>query len=561
MKTTAARSLLLVLTLAGAARADWGKDINAGAGPALIEAAAPRLVALVRAPEAERAARSAAYVRDHGLAHLEAWKRCRNPELRPLFYLLAAHPDWKVRHRALYALEYYGGSEVLDLALALLDHEERRLREKAAITCIKLWDGRKPPLILGERLAKETDFHVFQCLVALSKRVKGRLPIERVHQEHVVTRRDGLRLTPFLSGMNNAKQVAPAYAAVAKARQGGGSAVKLPPADRWVHPLMDYGEEVVKGTSLQPFANLRQNGTVYHVGQDVGACMDGAGYYAPAEGIVKLVHSGSDMGTLIVLEHHLGDKQVVNGVYMHGGDTVFVKAGERVACGQLLGTMGMSYSIENGGHFAHLHYGLYPGPFSMTHNYGYRPVKAGLADWYDPEAFFARWVDLTQPLVPDLPLFTDSSFFAKIRTLVEGGQYGKAYAAAQKARADGVAAHGWPDLLPLLEAAPGKALGRVEKLRVAGYPAEAQRQLKAFATACRGIPGAQRLAETLASWAQDDAFKRDLKAEKDFLSTRRRATKARDAEKRRALWQKLLEKHAGTPLEGRIKEQLERAGG
>ena len=68
---------------------------------------------------------------------------------------------------------------------------------------------------------------------------------------------------------------------------------------------------------------------------DVGASLDGAGYYAPADGVVKLVHSGSDMGTLIVVQHHLGNKATVNGVYMHGGDTVFVKAGERVTCGSV----------------------------------------------------------------------------------------------------------------------------------------------------------------------------------------------------------------------------------
>ena len=56
-----------------------------------------------------------------------------------------------------------------------------------------------------------------------------------------------------------------------------------------------------------------------------------------------------DMGTLLVVQHLLEDGRLVNAVYMHGGDTVFVKPGERVACGQLLGTMGLSFSAENGG--------------------------------------------------------------------------------------------------------------------------------------------------------------------------------------------------------------------
>jgi murein DD-endopeptidase MepM/ murein hydrolase activator NlpD len=66
-----------------------------------------------------------------------------------------------------------------------------------------------------------------------------------------------------------------------------------------------------------------------------------------------------------------------------------VKAGDRVAAGQLLGSMGLGFSFENGGHFAHLHFGVYPGPFQPRHNYGYKPASEGLSDWIDPAAFLA----------------------------------------------------------------------------------------------------------------------------------------------------------------------------
>jgi murein DD-endopeptidase MepM/ murein hydrolase activator NlpD len=550
-------AFVLALWVSAPAAADWGKDINPGAGPALIEDAAPRLAAIVKATPGEREGLIAAYVKEHGLADLEAWKRFRNPELKPLFLALARHDSWKVQHRALYALEYYGGADVLELAISVLEHEERRLREKAVITCIKLWDGRKVPDVVPRRYLGDPDFHVRRCFAALMSRARKKLPCVKVQEEHVVERDDGLRWTPFLSGMNNARKVAPDFTAKVNARQGGGSAAKLPAAARWVRPLLAYGEEVVGGTSLQPFANLRQNGTVYHLGQDVGACMEGVGFYSPADGIVKLVHTGSDMGTLIVVEHPFRDKQVVNGVYMHGGDTVFVKAGERVVCGQLLGTMGMGYSIENGGHFAHLHYGLYPGPFSTTHNYGYRSVKAGLADWHDPAAFFDRWVDLTAPLLPELPPLGRAH--AKMLPYVEKGQYGRAYAVAVKARDAGAGGRGDPDFVAMFEAVPGKVLERVDKVRAAGYPADALRQLKALAAGCKGIAGAEALAQRHAAWAKDPAFKADLKAEKDFLAARKKAAKAKDKAKRNALWQKLLDKHGDTALAARIKEELERS--
>ena len=45
---------------------------------------------------------------------------------------------------------------------------------------------------------------------------------------------------------------------------------------------------------------------------------------------------------------------------------------------------------------------MYPGPFSMTHNYGYKPVASGLRDWYDPRRFLAHWIQRTKPLMPSL---------------------------------------------------------------------------------------------------------------------------------------------------------------
>ena len=135
---------------------------------------------------------------------------------------------------------------------------------------------------------------------------------------------------------------------------------------------------------MEPFANLRQEGTVMHLGQDAGACLDGAGiYYAPAEGIVAWIQLGGDAGTTLVILHQLPGGRLVNGVLMHAGDRGLRPGGDRVAPGQLLATIGLSFSIENGGRFAHLHYGLYPGSFDPRHQYAYRPAASGSDGWLD----------------------------------------------------------------------------------------------------------------------------------------------------------------------------------
>ncbi len=520
--------ILILCTLAG-----WGKDINPGAGPQLLNLVAEDLAKLRKGEIALDA-----FLAAHGEKRIEALKRFRNPDLLPLFLRLLESPDWKVQHRALFALEYYRDPAAIDAALPLLQHPHRRLREKAAIALIKLWDGRKPPADWEGVRGREGDFHVRACFDALALRFAGRLPVERVHEEIRETGQRGLLLAPFTSGLDRATTKV--------SRTGAGSASKLPPSPLWNYPLLGYGEEEVEGTSLQPFANLRSGGSVYHTGQDVGACLDGSGYYAAADGVVKLVHSGSDMGTLIVLEHLLPSRELVCAIYMHGGDTVFVRAGDTVACGQLLGTMGMSFSVENGGHFAHLHYGLYPGAFDMGHNYGYRESSKGLDDWIDPARFLPQWVERTRPLVERLrPL---CRAVERIGVQLSRGEFARAYEAAVRVREraqPGSEEHvDATYLADMAASAPKSALARATRIRDMGYPGDARDELRAQGSALRGIPGADALAKALGEWEKDPLFAKALKGEPQVA----RALRAGDREK----LARLLAEYGDTCLAARL---------
>ena len=275
-----------LLLLSAVASAQWGRDINEGMGEQLIRSVREDLAAIVKAPEDRRGRLIKAVIEAHGRERIEALKRFRNPELKPLF--LRLH-DEKLEHRALYVLEYYGAKEAVPKAWELLSHPHRRLREKAAISLIKLWDGSGPADALDSRLRDEKDSHVRRCLEALALRKRGKLVVDKVANEYVRTDSDGLMLTPFLSGMNNLGKVAPGLKLKGDGRTGKGNAKRLPPASRWTTPILGYGQEEVSGVSLQPFGNLRANGTVYHTGQDVGACLEGAGFYAIADGYVKFV--------------------------------------------------------------------------------------------------------------------------------------------------------------------------------------------------------------------------------------------------------------------------------
>lgn len=569
--------LVLPLCLAAAlaapsADANWGADINAGTGVALADSVRADLVAIVQAREADRDALVKAFAAGRAAGAIEAVKRFRNPELRPLFHALLGHEDWHVVHRALLALERFEDGAAVAPAFRLLSHAEPRIREKAAITCLRLWDraGKATPegaaAAVADLLAKEGDPHVRACLEALAARVGKRATVDIVSEEVRVTTPDGLVWTPFLEGMETAARVAPAHASKPVARSAGGSAGKLPVAKRWTTPLLGFLREEVEGTSLQPFANLRNGGQTYHTGLDVGACLDGAGLYACAQGIVKLVHSGSDMGTLLVLEHHVSEKEVATLLYMHAADVVFVKAGDTVEAGQLLGSMGVGYSFENGGHFAHLHFGAYPGPFSMLHNYGYKPVAAGLADWYDPAVVIPDWIARTRSPVDDVGPVPDS--LRAVAASVRDGKYAKALAdldALAKGDAVPAADRGEADRIRASIAGAGAAVvERAKAQRAKGFPSAAHQILTKDAFLLASVPGGDEPAKTAAAWDSDPAFKRDLAAESKFeraLAAEGPLLAKRDAAKVKALWGDVARDVAGTCLEARAEAKAKAAGG
>lgn len=561
VKIARALAVVPLVLLATSAAADWGNDLKPGNGEKMIRDVQADLLQIVQAPPAEREERVASFLERGGKYTVEALKRFRNPELAPLFRALLNHSDWHIQHRGFLALEALGDpAAVLDRAWQALDHPERRIREKAAITCIVVWDGNPPPVDLDALIAGEHEFHVRRCLEALKARVAGTLHVERLSQEVVRTLDDGLVLAPFLRGMDTLAQAAPGVTPTPVTREGKAGSHGAP-ADRWTTPLMGYGEEEVPVSELQPFGNLSATGSVVHAGQDVGACMDGAGIYAPAAGVVRRIHTGDGRGTVLVVEHELPGGRLVHGVYLHAGATVFVQAGDPVECGQLLGTIGLGFSVENGGVLAHLHYGLYPGPYDPHHAYAARPASAGLADWYDPAEFLASWEERTRPVVP--LLFAPSEALEGAARKANHGDFARAYDEALRLREHADRrSDAWANADEIVQAvrqAPRSGIRRAQALVDGGYPREALSLLEGLFSACKGMPDAEEIEKILDGWKDDDAFKLALKGQSKVEAAEKKALKERDPAKVVSMWEKLLEKYRGTCLEERIQQQLDRA--
>ena len=292
----------------------------------------------------------------------------------------------------------------------------------------------------------------------------------------------------------------------------------------------------------------------------MGACLDGAGYYAPAAGLVKLDPRGQRDGDACSSSStSCPGGRLLNGVYMHGGDTVFVQPGDLVRCGQLLGTMGMSFSIENGGHFAHLHYGLYPGAFDMRHNYGYKPVSAGWPTGTIPRRSCRRGssarrrrstssTPLSKALVSATPRRTRASTGARTRSDEAARRRRSAKRRVGRCGRDRAGRQGG--------ATPGHPTGGGAGRR--RIPEGSLAFLKNLRAACKGMPGAEKIEEQLEEWKDDDDFQLALKGQSKVAAAEKKAVKERNPAKAGRCSRSSSTSTGDTCLEARIREQLER---
>ncbi|MBI2921220.1 MAG: M23 family metallopeptidase [Planctomycetes bacterium] len=565
--------LLLFLSLAAtpAAAADWGVDAIPGAGPSLLKNAREDLAKILKAPEKDRGALAKDLVERKGPQLVEVLKRFRNPELRPVVVAMLQSQDWQIAHRGLLMAEAFDDKTLLPDAWKLLGHERARMREKAAIACIKLWDaevGRKisggdAALMLGGMIEREKDPHARTCLLGLKAAMAGKLGGVWVNPEFVVTLEDELKVAPVVEGFAKIGETAPGWRREREPQRAERGAESMAAAAKWTSPVLGWTAEEILSTGRLAFSAQARSGSAYHAGVDVAACLDGAGLYAIAEGVVRLIRTGGPEGTAIVVEHSLGRGELVNAVYLHAGDAVFVAAGDKVACGQLLGTVGMSFSTMNGGVTSHLHFALYPGPFDEARLNEEVADLAGIGAWLDPKAWLEARVEESKSPV-EIPTQLNPAFEG-VERLMEKAEYGRAWGEAMKIVAgkgvDEAMRSSAQRVTEAIRKGAQEVIGRAQRKREAGYPQEAMEILKSWAPEFRGCPPGTDIENTMAVWPRNEAYKKEVTASKEFTAAEMRVKtlqeKGAAKEEIRAVWEGLLKKFGETYVKERIQRKID----
>ncbi|HYF48861.1 MAG TPA: M23 family metallopeptidase [Planctomycetota bacterium] len=148
------------------------------------------------------------------------------------------------------------------------------------------------------------------------------------------------------------------------------AATEYPAATKLLPPLRDYFDPKRKSYGL--FMGQKQSifDNSVHIGDDCGWQKELRTIVSIGPGLVRQVSYIPTWGHLVVIEHRFADGQRFCSLYGHLSPFLLVKPGDVVSAGQKIGSIGRQLSSDNGGYFAHLHFGIHSGPYSHAKEAG-----------------------------------------------------------------------------------------------------------------------------------------------------------------------------------------------
>ena len=141
-------------------------------------------------------------------------------------------------------------------------------------------------------------------------------------------------------------------------------------APELIPPVRDYFD-----AKRRSFGHIEKDadnvfGGLAHVGEDVSWQQDHQTVVAIANGLVRHVSCQASWGFMVIIEHCHPSGERFCSLYAHLGPYVCVAPGESIQMGQKIGSIGRSFSYENGGYFSHLHFAIHLGWFWQIYRTG-----------------------------------------------------------------------------------------------------------------------------------------------------------------------------------------------
>ncbi len=143
-----------------------------------------------------------------------------------------------------------------------------------------------------------------------------------------------------------------------------------PVAGTLMAPVRDYFDPARASYGYYVPKEAKVFGNSVHVGDDVAFYRDGLAVVAIGSGVVRRAGCVQSWGYIVIIEHRAPGGSKFCSLYGHLGPFVHVVPGDVVEKGQKIGALGRSYTWENGGYGAHLHFGIHRGEFLQVYPAG-----------------------------------------------------------------------------------------------------------------------------------------------------------------------------------------------
>lgn len=288
-------------------------------------------------------------IKEYGYIGIENLIRYHEEELKDVFISLLKHKNFYVQYKTLYALRRYHD---IDLQILKPYLKSTNLYLKDMALSFYTENGKKKDIpVLNRVLKNENNIYIKSSLEYLKNKWDKSWTLLFPDFHYYWDKSNLKKVRYYKSGdsIENYKQ---------KYSQFYFKNENIPVADSFVPPIIGYLDEFIfKGRRI----SFGVGGHKKHAGDDCGWFREGASVYAIGAGVIRLIHHSPDWGFLMVIEHKTIKGHYLCSIYGHLSKKIYKRAGDIVKKGEKIGTIGLSYSIENGGYGAHLHFGICKG--------------------------------------------------------------------------------------------------------------------------------------------------------------------------------------------------------
>ncbi|MBN1898104.1 MAG: peptidoglycan DD-metalloendopeptidase family protein [Spirochaetes bacterium] len=286
-------------------------------------------------------------IKDFGTLGIENLIRYREHAVSEIFRKLIFHDDFYTKYKSLYGLKYTGKNSDARLLRSFVQNQDVLIRDMAFSAMGQLGTVKDIPFL--EQMEKEEKNSLIKnsihyAVLKIQKKIKPVFP----DFPYGLSKTEPVQVIYYKSG-DKIQDYREKYSVIFLYDRD------IPQADTFCPPLIQYTNELMFSGKRVSFG---AGDRVVHVGDDCGWFREGSSVFAIADGVVRLVHHSPDWGFLILIEHKLPDGKYLCSLYAHLSRDITVVPGQIVTVGEKIGEIGLSYSIDNGGYGAHLHFAI-----------------------------------------------------------------------------------------------------------------------------------------------------------------------------------------------------------